>query len=106
MPKVTVGRENSADIEIHYEDHGAGQPVVLTAGQRPGGRAWAIDFRPTGEDRRTHAGHPGRRRPGATSTVICMPGEHLPSGRDQGGPHAIPWTHADHVNTALLFLDR
>jgi hypothetical protein len=25
MPKVTVGRENSADIEIHYEDHGAGQ---------------------------------------------------------------------------------
>jgi hypothetical protein len=24
MPKVTVGRENSADIEIHYEDHGVG----------------------------------------------------------------------------------
>jgi hypothetical protein len=24
MPKVTVGRENSADIEIYYEDHGAG----------------------------------------------------------------------------------
>ena len=29
MPTVTVGRENSADIEIYYEDHGAGQPVVL-----------------------------------------------------------------------------
>ena len=28
MPKVTVGRENSADIEIHYEDHGAGKPVT------------------------------------------------------------------------------
>jgi hypothetical protein len=26
MPTVTVGRENSADIEIYYEDHGAGQP--------------------------------------------------------------------------------
>jgi hypothetical protein len=23
MPAVIVGRENSADIEIHYEDHGA-----------------------------------------------------------------------------------
>ena len=23
MPTVTVGRENSADIEIHYEDHSA-----------------------------------------------------------------------------------
>jgi hypothetical protein len=29
MPTVTVGQENKADIEIYYEDHGAGQPVVL-----------------------------------------------------------------------------
>ena len=29
MPTVTVGQENSADVEIYYEDHGAGQPVVL-----------------------------------------------------------------------------
>jgi len=40
MPKVTVGRENSADIEIHYEDHGAGQPVVLIHGYPVSGRAW------------------------------------------------------------------
>ncbi len=26
MPTVTVGQENNADIELHYEDHGAGQP--------------------------------------------------------------------------------
>ena len=39
MPKVTVGRENSADIEIHYEDHGAGQPVVLIHGYPVRGRA-------------------------------------------------------------------
>jgi non-heme chloroperoxidase len=26
MPFVTVGQENSAGIEIYYEDHGAGQP--------------------------------------------------------------------------------
>jgi non-heme chloroperoxidase len=40
MPKVTVGRENSADIEIHYEDHSAGQPVVLIHGYPLSGRAW------------------------------------------------------------------
>ncbi len=40
MPKVTVGRENSADVEIHYEDHGAGQPVVLIHGYPLSGRAW------------------------------------------------------------------
>ena len=40
MPQVTVGRENSADIEIHYEDHGAGRPVVLIHGYPLSGRAW------------------------------------------------------------------
>jgi non-heme chloroperoxidase len=40
MPEVTVGRENSADIEIHYEDYGAGQPVVLIHGYPLSGRAW------------------------------------------------------------------
>jgi non-heme chloroperoxidase len=32
MPTITVGQENNADIEIHYEDHGAGQPIVLIHG--------------------------------------------------------------------------
>jgi non-heme chloroperoxidase len=40
MSTVTVGRENSADIEIYYEDHGAGQPVVLIHGYPLSGRAW------------------------------------------------------------------
>jgi pimeloyl-ACP methyl ester carboxylesterase len=40
MPTITVGRENSSDIEIHYEDHGAGQPVVLIHGYPLSGRAW------------------------------------------------------------------
>ena len=31
---------NSSDIEIHYEDHGAGQPVVLIHGYPLSGRAW------------------------------------------------------------------
>ena len=40
MPTVTVGQENDADIEIYYEDHGAGQPVVLIHGYPLSGRAW------------------------------------------------------------------
>jgi non-heme chloroperoxidase len=40
MPKVTVGQENSADIEIYYEDHGAGRPVVLIHGYPLSGRGW------------------------------------------------------------------
>ena len=40
MSVVTVGHENNADIEIYYEDHGAGQPVVLIHGYPLSGRAW------------------------------------------------------------------
>ena len=40
MPTVTVGQENSAGIEIYYQDHGAGQPVVLIHGYPLSGRAW------------------------------------------------------------------
>jgi hypothetical protein len=29
MPFVTVGTGNGADIEIHYNDHGTGKPIVL-----------------------------------------------------------------------------
>jgi non-heme chloroperoxidase len=32
MGIVTVGRENSTPIELYYEDHGAGPPVVLIHG--------------------------------------------------------------------------
>jgi len=40
MPTVKVGTENSADIEVYYEDHGAGQPVVLIHGYPLSGRGW------------------------------------------------------------------
>jgi non-heme chloroperoxidase len=40
MPRIAVGTENDAPIEIHYEDHGAGQPVVLIHGYPLSGRAW------------------------------------------------------------------
>src|SRR5580692_5164685 len=40
MAKITVGRQNSEDIEIYYEDHGTGQPVVLIHGYPLSGRGW------------------------------------------------------------------
>jgi non-heme chloroperoxidase len=40
MPDVTVGRENTGDIRIHYEDHGAGAPVVLVHGYLADGHSW------------------------------------------------------------------
>ena len=40
MPFVTVGRENSAPVELYYEDHGSGSPVVLIHGFPLSGRAW------------------------------------------------------------------
>jgi non-heme chloroperoxidase len=40
MPTITVGRENNADIGIYYDDHGAGQPVVLIHGYPLSGRGW------------------------------------------------------------------
>jgi non-heme chloroperoxidase len=40
MPFVKVGAENSADIKIHYEDHGAGAPIVLIHGYPLNGNSW------------------------------------------------------------------
>jgi non-heme chloroperoxidase len=40
MPFVTVGKENSADIELYYEDHGSGKPVVLIHGYPLSGASW------------------------------------------------------------------
>ncbi len=40
MSHVTVGTENSTDISLYYEDHGAGQPVVLIHGYPLDGSSW------------------------------------------------------------------
>lgn len=40
MPYVTVGMENSGPIQLYYEDHGSGAPVVLIHGYPLSGRAW------------------------------------------------------------------
>jgi pimeloyl-ACP methyl ester carboxylesterase len=40
MPKLKVGIENQSSIELHYEDVGAGRPVVLIHGWPLSGRSW------------------------------------------------------------------
>ncbi|NWL33232.1 alpha/beta fold hydrolase [Paenarthrobacter nitroguajacolicus] len=40
MAYITVGNENSTEIELYYEDHGAGQPVVLIHGYPLDGSSW------------------------------------------------------------------
>jgi non-heme chloroperoxidase len=40
MPYVAVGTENDAPIEIHYEDHGSGDPIVLIHGYPLNGNSW------------------------------------------------------------------
>ncbi|CAM5358514.1 alpha/beta fold hydrolase [Streptomyces canarius] len=40
MGFVTVGRENSEAIELYYEDHGSGRPVVLIHGYPLNGHSW------------------------------------------------------------------
>ena len=40
MPYVKVGKENSAAIELYYEDYGSGDPVVLIHGYPLSGASW------------------------------------------------------------------
>ncbi len=40
MPYITVGKENSGNIDLYYEDHGSGNPVVLIHGYPLSGASW------------------------------------------------------------------
>jgi len=40
MPSLIVATENDAPIEIHYEDHGSGHPIVLIHGYPLNGNSW------------------------------------------------------------------
>ena len=46
MGIVTVGQENSTPIELYYEDHGSGPPVVLLAGWPLDSRSWEPQLAP------------------------------------------------------------
>jgi len=40
MAYVTVGKENEANIDIYYEDHGSGKPIILIHGYPLSGASW------------------------------------------------------------------
>lgn len=40
MGYITVGDENSTPVDLYYEDHGAGQPIVLIHGYPLNGHSW------------------------------------------------------------------
>src|SRR4051794_8800932 len=40
MPRLQVGSDNDAPIEIHYGDHGSGKPVVLIHRYPLNGNSW------------------------------------------------------------------
>jgi len=40
MPIVNVGKENSGNIDLYYEDHGTGKPIVLIHGYPLSGASW------------------------------------------------------------------
>jgi non-heme chloroperoxidase len=40
MARLTVGEENGTPIELYYEDHGSGEPVVLIHGWPLSSRSW------------------------------------------------------------------
>jgi non-heme chloroperoxidase len=40
MPYCNVGVENSGSIDLYYEDHGSGEPVILIHGYPLSSRAW------------------------------------------------------------------
>ncbi|MGR7023529.1 alpha/beta fold hydrolase [Geodermatophilus sp. URMC 62] len=52
MPRLTVGTENGQPVELYYEDHGTGRPVVLIHGWPLSGRSWEAQVGPLVE-----AGH-------------------------------------------------
>ena len=40
MPYITIGKENSGNIDIYYEDHGSGKPIILIHGWPVSGASW------------------------------------------------------------------
>jgi non-heme chloroperoxidase len=50
MPYINVGVENSGRVNLYYEDHGSGSPVVLIHGYPLSSRAWDKQVPPLLED--------------------------------------------------------
>jgi pimeloyl-ACP methyl ester carboxylesterase len=68
MSLLTIGKDNSHDIELYYKDWGSGQPVIFSHGWPLSADAWEDQmvflathgYRCIAHDRRGHGGS-GRR---------------------------------------------
>lgn len=46
MPRVTVSKENTATVDLHYNDLGSGKPIVLIHGWPLSGASWERQLQP------------------------------------------------------------
>ena len=96
MSYIKVGQENSTPIEVYYEDHGSGSPVVLIHGWPLSGASWekqtaallAAGHRVITADRRGF----GRSSKPAVGWLVEL----------KDGPHGVLWTHAEQINSELV----
>ena len=70
MAKFAVGAENGTPIELYFEDHGEGTPVVLIHGWPLSGRSWENQVGPL--IARRIPGH--HLRPARLRLVVASPG--------------------------------
>ncbi len=57
MPTLQTDTENGSPVELYYEDHGSGKPVVLIHGWPLSGRSWESQV-PALVEWRTRPGSP------------------------------------------------
>ena len=136
MPFVKVGTENSADIEIHYRDHGSGKPIMLIHGYPLDGNSWerqervllengyrciSYDRRGFGRSSQPTTGYDYDTFAADLKAVldqlalgedVVLAGFSMGTGEVtvievENGPHNVGWTFPDETNAALLeFLGR
>jgi pimeloyl-ACP methyl ester carboxylesterase len=76
MPHLEVGKENSGAINLYYEDHGSGKPVVLIHGYPLSSSSWekqvpallAAGYRVIAYDRRAVSDNQASPRLATTTT--------------------------------------
>jgi pimeloyl-ACP methyl ester carboxylesterase len=122
MSVVSVGDENSTPIELSYEDHGSGSPVVLLHGRPLDSRSWkpqvhalldaghrVIAYDRLGEDV-TRIDVPTLMLHGTADWVLSVDGQGrrlhaaLPDAHYveiEGGPHLMCVTHPTELNREL-----
>jgi pimeloyl-ACP methyl ester carboxylesterase len=103
MPFIHVGEENSGNINLYYEDHGTGMPVILIHGYPLSGRAGIPRPVLRGVLQCGLRGKLVSEQAVQASWNISVAAS--PQGSKlvvvEGGPHGIAWTHAEKVNREL-----